>query len=158
MNCATSSTKASVVAHNGHATTCTTNVDHLINVLQLEKLDGNRTKGICNCATTGRSTTSRKAQQGHRPPGNILQLRSLFGFCTITGRSTTSDERQLRHQNGFCTVRPRTCRCTTTGTSTTWPRTVWTKPSSIATGMSTPLSKRPRRLTQNVSAVEPSIT
>ena len=30
MNCATSSTKASVVAHNGHATTCTANVDHLI--------------------------------------------------------------------------------------------------------------------------------
>ena len=32
------------------------------------------------CATTGRSTTSRKAQQGHRPPGNILQLRSLYGL------------------------------------------------------------------------------
>ena len=40
MNCATSLTKASVVAHNGHATTCTANVDHLINELQLGKLCG----------------------------------------------------------------------------------------------------------------------
>ena len=52
----TPSTTASVVAHNGCATTCTANDDHLINVLQLESLFG-KTKGTCICATTGMSTT-----------------------------------------------------------------------------------------------------
>ena len=49
----------STVSHDCARTcwTCTTDVDHLINVLQLENLYGNQTKGICICATTGMSTT-----------------------------------------------------------------------------------------------------
>ena len=90
MNCDRTSTTASVVAHNGHATTgpefnelqlwelgcllhdktqricwtCTTNINHLVSVLQLENLDGllNRTMGICLCAMTGMSTTNDELQ------------------------------------------------------------------------------------------------
>ena len=41
--------------------TCTTNIDHLVNVLQLENLYGfpDRNKGNCLCATTGTSSDGR---------------------------------------------------------------------------------------------------
>ena len=90
MNCARTSTTASVVALDGHATTgpevnelqlwelgcllhdrtrgicwtCTTNIDHLVNVLQQENLNG-----ILNSKTIG------------------------SGLCTMTGMSTTSEEK-----------------------------------------------------------------
>ena len=95
MNCATSSTKASVVAHNGNATTCTANVDHLVNVLQLGKLCGEtdhenlhlrheRDDDELHC---GISTVLHRQQrricttckQGHPPPRKVLR-RSLYGL------------------------------------------------------------------------------
>ena len=99
MKCATSSSTASVVAHNGqvndlvqriqrdanvgarlspprvHSRTAgptQKNVDHLINLLQLEKRDGNRTKGICICATTGMSTTGSKHENDKLHCGSRL--------------------------------------------------------------------------------------
>ena len=102
------------------------NVDHLINVLQLESLKVKRTMGICICATTGMTSSTvgsrlsshrqqrricTTCKKGHRPPGHILQLGSLYGLpnrktmgaglSTMTGMSTTIDERQLRHQHAL---------------------------------------------------------
>ena len=98
---------APVVAHDGHAPTCpefnelsalenyrtcTTNVDHLINVLQMENHYGKRTKGICICATTGMTTTLSKHGCDELHCGNSTvshrQQRRICWTCT-TGTSTT---------------------------------------------------------------------
>ena len=76
--------------------TCTNEVDHLINVLQLENLYGKRTKGICICATTEVSTTLSKEF-------DELQLWDLD--CLLTARPITNvdhlvNELQLWNPHG----------------------------------------------------------
>ena len=56
-NCGSSAVSSTTALENW---TCTANVDHRINVLQLENLCGKRTRGICNCATKGMSTNLSK--------------------------------------------------------------------------------------------------
>ena len=91
MNCATSSTKASVVAHNGHATTCTANVDHLINVLQQGKL-----LRICICATTGMTMNKKDCNCGDSTV--LCSLNHSICRCTHGRVNDLVQARGLRHR------------------------------------------------------------
>ena len=109
-------------AQQGH------NVDHIINVLQLESLKVKRTMGLCICATTVMTTSSclhtDSNEEAARPANRdidhqetqcncgvfmVFRTRKTMGagLSTMTGMSTTIDERQLRHKQNLS--------CTTTG-------------------------------------------
>ena len=55
----------------------------------------------------------------------VFRKGGTIGSCLrgTKRKSTTFDERNCGTTTVFRTIEPRACRCTTTHTSTTWPRT-----------------------------------
>ena len=117
------------VCTRGICCACTTRASNtLVNVLQLEKRDGNWTKGICICATTGCRLPGPKHEYDElhcgistvshncaRPAGPAQKHRSPCQ-CTATGEELWSAEQQ-DHGNGPSAPRQeirrpsRNCNC-----------------------------------------------
>ena len=155
---------APVVAHNGHATTvqintscncgistvshdcartcwtCTKSIDHLVNVLQLENLDGRPRESAsaprqgCRrtprlCMITGTSTTAGTAPAA--PPCTCRRTTGMSPPCLRTAPSST-----CRRNNGPVNTLSENCNCRTPRAALSGPKSL----SYIITGKTTTLS------------------
>ena len=130
-NCGSSAVSSTSAVEN--CRTCTTNVDHLINVLQKESHCGNRTKGICICATTGMTTTVSKHEYDElhckistvftqTATKNLLDLQNRDIEHLINGLQLghLSGRKNWTERNGLCAMTgwSTTCLCSITAIST----------------------------------------